>query len=546
MCGLVGVFGFLEKDKDKKVSEVKKALGLLTHRGPDDSDVVTVQEGGKLSLLGHTRLSIVDVKTGHQPFSERGLSWIHNGEIYNHEVLRKEFGLEKHCSFSASDSAVIGPLFEKLGTKAFDLLDGVFSIVIIDKDKVIAARDPLGVKPLFYGTDHSGAMWFSSEIKGLEESCIEIKTFPPGHYFTHDEGFVRYYKPDYETKTPALKEEEVVFSKLRESLVAATQKRLMADVPLGALLSGGLDSSLIAAIAARELKKYGKKLKTFSVGLDPNTDDLKKAREVSEFIGSDHHEIIFTIEQGLSALSQMVRTLETFDITTIRASTPMFLMSQYIKEQGIKVVLSGEGADEIFGGYLYFSHAPSAEEFHSECLRRISLLHTADLLRADRSTMGASLEARVPFLDKEFLEVSMAVDPELKVIGSGRPEKWVLRQAFAQEHLIPESILWRQKEQFSDGVGYSWVDELKALAERVVRQDRFDKRQELYPYHTPATKEAFMYRELYSQSFQHPDSEKQVQRWIPRWQDYDCDPSGRANVGHKATYVKKEVSMAGK
>lgn len=543
MCGIVCVFGVLESELKEKKSAVEQGLSLLTHRGPDDSEVLTINGAKQFSLLGHTRLSIVDVKTGHQPFSEEGISWVHNGEIYNHKDLIKEYRLSEKCTFSSSDSAVIGPLYQKLGVEAFDLLDGVFSIVIIDGDQVVAARDPLGVKPLFYGTDQSGAMWFSSEIKALEESCKEIKTFPPGHYYTSLEGFVRYYTPKYETQTPFLKEQEEVFSKLRDTLTKATKKRLMADVPLGSLLSGGLDSSLVAAIAARELRKEGKVLKTFSVGLDPDTDDLKKAREVSEHIGSDHHEVIFTIEEGLTALSQMVKTLETFDITTIRASTPMYLMSKYIRDQGIKVVLSGEGADEIFGGYLYFSHAPSAEEFHSECLRRISLLHTADLLRADRSTMGASVEARVPFLDKEFLEVSMAIDPELKVIKGDRAEKWVLREAFAKEDLIPKSILWRQKEQFSDGVGYSWVDELKALAEKVVLQERFDRRAELYPYHTPTTKEAFMYRELYAQVFTHPDSEKQVQRWIPRWQDYDCDPSGRANKGHKATYIQKEVSI---
>ncbi|MCR9206282.1 MAG: asparagine synthase-related protein, partial [Halobacteriovoraceae bacterium] len=314
---------------------------------------------------------------------------------------------------------------------------------------------------------------------------------------------------------------------------------------VGSLLSGGLDSSLVAAIAARELKKVGKKLHTYSIGMDPDSLDLLRARQVAEHIGSIHHEILFTAKEGQDAIKEMIQLLETYDVTTIRASTPMYIMSKVIAKDGIKVVLSGEGADEIFGGYLYFAHAPTSKDFHEECIRRIGRLHTADLLRADRSTMGASVEARVPFLDKEFLEISMRVDPEFKMIKKDRCEKWILRKAFEEEGLIPEEVLWRQKEQFSDGVGYSWVDGLKELAESVVSEELYEIREKLYPHQVPLSKEAFMYRELFEQAYSHPDVKKQVKRWIPKWQDYNIDPSGRANTVHVASVEKKEETKAG-
>ena len=558
MCGILAFYDESKKLtlKIKDTDAVKHGLGLLRHRGPDDFDVVSFGHG----VLGHTRLSIVDPGHGHQPFTQDGLSWVHNGEIYNHEELIGHYQLDTSALKSHSDSAVIGPLYSKIGSKAFEVLDGVFAIVLFDersegKEAVVAARDPLGVKPLFYGFDSEGRIWFSSEIKGLMTECESIHTFPPGHYYTTKDGFVCYYRPEYrKAKTGyELTDESDIKTRLKETLVKATKKRLMSDVPLGSLLSGGLDSSLVAAIACEELKKEGKKLKTFSIGLDPQTDDLRCARKVAEHIGSEHHEVIFSVEEGLEALKHMVWTLETFDVTTIRASTPMYLMTKVIRDLGVKVVLSGEGADEIFGGYLYFGHAPSEKEFHDECLRRIGLLHTADLLRADRSTMGASVEARVPFLDKEFLEVSMAVHPKFKTYEGGRAEKWILRDAFREEseekQLIPSEILWRQKEQFSDGVGYSWVDHLKLLAEKVVDPKRYAMKEELYPHHTPATKEAFMYREIYAELYTHGDAQKQVERWIPKWQDYDVDPSGRANKAHKATTsvsTRPVVSLAGK
>ena len=542
MCGLICVY-----EKDEKgtgsthlIKKVKSALDKLNHRGPDESDIVH-REG---AVFGHTRLSIVDLSSGHQPFDvfQAGskLTWIHNGEIYNHEFLKKEleekFGYD--FSFSKSDSAVIAPLIKEFGLKGFDQLDGVFGTVVMIDGELFVGRDPMGVKPLFYGYDKEGRIWFSSEMKSLIEECDELHTFPPGQAWSSKTGFYEYYKPEFRSEGKLESKLEVIKKELKEGLIKATQKRLMADVEVGSLLSGGLDSSLVAAIAARELKKVGKKLHTYSIGMDPQSLDLFRARQVAEHIGSIHHEILFTAEEGQNALKEMVTLLETYDVTTIRASTPMYLMSKVIAKDGIKVVLSGEGADEIFGGYLYFAHAPSGQDFHQECIRRIGRLHTADLLRADRSTMGASVEARVPFLDKDFLETAMSVDPEFKLIKPERCEKWILRTAFEDEDLIPEEVLWRQKEQFSDGVGYFWVDGLKELAEKVVSDELFAIREELYPHQTPLSKEAFMYREIFERIYPHPDVKKQVKRWIPKWQDYNIDPSGRANSVHVATVEK--------
>ena len=390
-------------DKAELEALIKAGLKLQTHRGPDEQDTLITDEG---HALGHTRLSIVDVGHGRQPICWDGLAWIHNGEIYNHEQWRDKALEGKPTLESHSDSAIIGPLYRMLGLDFVSELDGVFSFILLDGDHIIAGRDPLGVKPLFYGLDKEGAMNFASEMKALQSICTEIHTFPPGHIFSSQKGWIQYYQPHwYDDTVSAVKltEYEQVTKMLNEKLVEATKKRLMADVPLGALLSGGLDSSLVAGITARELAKSGKKLTTFSVGLKSGTLDLLNAKKVADHIGSDHKEIIFTVEEGISILKEMVTLLETFDVTTIRASTPMHIMTKVIRDLGFKVVLSGEGADEIFGGYLYFAHAPSADEFHKECVRRIKRLHTADLLRADRSTMGASVEARVPFLDKASL-----------------------------------------------------------------------------------------------------------------------------------------------
>ncbi len=533
MCGLIV---FQKKEKKLQAKEwalIKKSLDSLKHRGPDES---SIKELGNC-IFAHTRLSIVGLEHGLQPMLSESLIWVHNGEIYNHQKLRKHFPSIKEDS----DSAVIGYGYKKWGVGVFDRLDGVFATVLYDgtKDEIIAARDPLGVKPLYYGYTLEGDIVFASEMKALAFLCERVETFPPGHYYSSTDGFVCYYLPQYKVREDFVTDYEKATTQIKESLVKSVQKRLMADVPVGALLSGGLDSSLVAAIAAKELKKLDKPLHTFSVGLDPKSDDLKFAKMVSEHIGSIHHEIIFTEKEGIDTLKEMIYHLETFDITTVRASTPMFMMAKKIKELGIKVVLSGEGADEIFGGYLYFRSAPNSTDFHKECLRRIDLLYSADLLRADRATMGAGVEARVPFLDKEFLEVSMGIHADLKVVSSERPEKWILRKAFAKDNLIPDEILWRQKEQFSDGVGYSWVDRLKDQAAHYYCEADLQTRE--YDYLPPQTLEALMYRDIFAGLFKLPSIAYQSKAWVPKWQK-NLDPSGRANTDHiQSTEVKFEI-----
>lgn len=526
MCGFVVVVG-------SKVGreQVIESAARLEHRGPDEKDHYVTETG---TILVHQRLAIVDLHTGRQPIvSKKGAALVHNGEIWNHQTLRGQIGEDYFTTKSDSESILRG--YETWGEKVIEHLDGDFAFVVVDGDHIFAGRDAIGIKPMYVGRDATGGLWFASEQKALFEHCETIEEFPPGHIFTMEKGFERWFTPKWWDDSVIPTHDG---SKLRETLVRSVEKRLMGDVPVGALLSGGLDSSLVSAIAARLLKARGKKLKTFSVGFDVESPDLIRAREVASFIGSEHTEVLLTIEEGLKAIEHMVWLTETYDITTIRASTPMYLMCKEIHRQGVKVVLSGEGADEIFGGYLYFAHAPSASEFHKECVRRIKRLHTADVLRADRSTMGAAIEARVPFLDPEFLAAAMDVAPEYKTIELGkRMEKDVLRRAFSEGSWLPESVLWRQKEQFSDGVGYSWIDMLKELGERSVSDEDFSKASELYPHNTPMTKEAFLFRSIFQDHFGHQGMVKNVKRWIPKWQDYNVDPSGRANKIHTKTVV---------
>jgi asparagine synthase (glutamine-hydrolysing) len=527
MCGILAIIG-----QHCTEEEARQQVSLMQHRGPDQWDVQSLKHG----VLAHQRLSINDLDTGKQPIAARKGAWlIHNGEIYNHKKLRNQFA-DTFQFQTYSDSEVILPLYYEMGSMLVHQLDGVFAFVLIDGEKVLAARDAIGVKPLYYGSDQHGQLWFASEVKALIDKVEEVQEFPPGYYFTREEGFVQWFKPDWlsENVPSGLPFE------LRSSFVDAVKKRLMSDVPLGVLLSGGLDSSLVASIVAREMKSKGKIVSSFSVGLAGESPDLIKAKKVAEFIGTDHHEIVFTPEQGIELLKELIYKLESYDVTTIRASTPMYIMSKYIREQGVKVVLSGEGADEIFGGYLYFKNAPSKEEFHHECVRRIKRLNSADVLRADRSTMGAGIEARVPFLDLDFLKVAMELDPSYKVMDGGRIEKHVLRQAFVDlfEPYLPDDVLWRQKEQFSDGVGYSWVDELKIHTEAQITDKEFSQAVELYPFNTPDTKEAFFYRRIYEGFYHKASASKLVKKWIPRWQD-DKDPSGRASTYHEQTYYEE-------
>jgi asparagine synthase (glutamine-hydrolysing) len=532
MCGILAIIG---KGKDEEL--VQQLSKRMSHRGPDESDIHITEKG---HFLAHERLSIVDLHTGKQPIQGTSTAWmIHNGEIYNHQELRDTI-LRNHSFRTTSDSEVIVHLYEEFGYDFCNFLDGMFAFVVIDGDDYIAARDPLGIKPLYYGIDERGRKYFSSEMKAIADQCTTFSTFPPGHIYTEKTGFVKYYQPEWEDASKAV--EEVDYKAIRKSLTKAVKKRLMADVPFGVLLSGGLDSSLTSSIACRLLEGTGQKIHSFSIGLDADSPDTKAARKVAEFIGTEHHEIHFTIEQGIEILEKLIWHLETYDVTSIRASTPMYFLSKAITEQGIKMVLSGEGADEVFGGYLYFRNAPSAAEFQQETIDRVQKLFTADLLRADKSTMAHGLEARVPFLDKEFLELAIKIKPEEKQPKTYEGiEKYILRKAFdtPEKPYLPEEVLWRQKEQFSDGVGYNWIDTLIEYCTSQVSDTDFESAGKLFPYNTPTTKEAFFYRRIFHKFYPQTSAAETVRKWIPKWQE-NQDPSGRANAAH----VKADVLIA--
>ena len=524
MCGILAIIG---KGKDEEL--VKQLSKRMSHRGPDESDTHITENG---HILSHERLSIIDLHSGKQPIQGSSTAWmIHNGEIYNHQELRQGI-LKDHTFRTKSDSEVIVHLYEKFGYDFVDMLDGDFAFVVIDGDDYIAGRDPLGVKPLYYGMDERGRMYFASEMKPIADQCKTFSTFPPGHYYTPSTGFVKYYQPEYEDFTKA--DKELDLSLIREKLTEATRKRLMSDVPIGVLLSGGLDSSLTSSIAARLLKEKGKELHSFSIGLDADAPDAKAARKVAEFLGTKHHEVHFTIEQGIDILDKLIWHLETYDVTSVRASTPMYFLSKAITDLGVKVVLSGEGADEIFGGYLYFRNAPSTVDFQKETIERVQKLFTADLLRADKSTMAHGLEARVPFLDKAFLDAAMLIKGEEKQPKTyDGVEKYILRKAFdtPEDPYLPAEVLWRQKEQFSDGVGYSWIDTLIDFCSSQVTDEQMDSAAELFPYNTPATKEAYYYRTIFNKYYPQVSAAQTVRKWIPKWQE-NQDPSGRANAAH--------------
>lgn len=524
MCGFLAIIG-----QGKEEALVRELSARMSHRGPDERDIHITEKG---HFLSHERLSIVDLHTGKQPIQGTSTAWmVHNGEIYNHQKLRD--GILKHHTFrTTSDSEVIVHLYEEFGDDFCNHLDGIFAFVVIDGDHYIAGRDPLGVKPLYYGIDERGRMYFASEMKALADQCKTFATFPPGHYYTPETGFVKYYQPIWEVASEAI--HPVDYQAIRETLTQAVDKRLMSDVPIGVLLSGGLDSSLTSSIAVRLMKERGETLHSFSIGLDAEAPDAKAARKVAEFLGTKHHEIHFTIEQGIEILEKLIWHLETYDVTSIRASTPMYFLSKFITEMGIKVVLSGEGADEIFGGYLYFRNAPSVADFQKETIERVQKLHTADLLRADKSTMAHGLEARVPFLDKKFLDLAITIQPEEKMPQTyNGVEKYILRKAFdtPEQPYLPTEVLWRQKEQFSDGVGYNWIDTLIAYGTSQVTDEAFAKAAELFPYNTPATKEAFYYRTIFHKHFPQKSAAETVRKWIPKWQE-NTDPSGRANQAH--------------
>jgi asparagine synthase (glutamine-hydrolysing) len=535
MCGILAIIG---KGKDEKL--VRELSKRMTHRGPDESDLQVTEKG---SVLSHERLSIIDLHSGRQPIQGTSTAWmVHNGEIYNHQELRD--GVLKGRTFKTkSDSEVIVHLYEEFGYDFCNMLDGDWAFVVVDGDDFIAGRDPMGVKPLYYGLDTRGRIYFSSEMKPIADQCKTFATFPPGHYYTQKTGFVKYYQPEYEDYLKA--DQELDLALIRETLTEATRKRLMSDVPIGVLLSGGLDSSLTSAIASRLLAESGKKLHSFSIGLDEKAPDAAAARKVAEYLGTEHHEIHFTIEQGIEILDKLIWHLETYDVTSIRASTPMYFLSKAITDMGIKVVLSGEGADEIFGGYLYFRNAPSTEDFQKETIERVQKLFTADLLRADKSTMAHGLEARVPFLDKAFLDMAVRIKAEEKMPKTyDGKEKYILRKAFdtPDNPYLPDEVLWRQKEQFSDGVGYNWIDQLIEYCASKVTDEQLDGAGVEFPYNSPTTKEAYFYRSIFNKYYPQLSAAQTVRKWIPKWQE-NQDPSGRANAAH--VQADTEIAKSG-
>ena len=524
MCGILAIIG---RGKEEQLFE--ELSKRMAHRGPDESDLCVTERG---HILSHERLSIIDLHSGKQPIHGTKTAYmVHNGEIYNHQELRNGV-LKGHTFRTKSDSEVIVHLYEEFGYDFCNMLDGDWAFIVIDGDDFIAGRDPMGVKPLYYGLDERGRIYFSSEMKAIADQCKTFSTFPPGHYYTQKTGFVKYYKPEYEDYLKA--DQELDLDLIRATLTEATRKRLMSDVPIGVLLSGGLDSSLTSAIASRLLAESGKKLHSFSIGLDADAPDAAAARKVAKYLGTEHHEVHFTIEEGIKILNTLIWHLETYDVTSVRASTPMYFLSKAITDLGIKVVLSGEGADEIFGGYLYFRNAPSAEDFQKETIERVQKLFTADLLRADKSTMAHGLEARVPFLDKAFLDVAVRIKAEEKMPKTyDGKEKYILRKAFdtPDNPYLPPEVLWRQKEQFSDGVGYKWIDQLIEYCAAQVTDNQLTGAGVEFPYNSPTSKEAYFYRSIFNKYYPQVSAAQTVRKWIPKWQE-NQDPSGRANAAH--------------
>lgn len=506
MCGIVCAFD-LKKDSELLRPQILEMSKKLRHRGPDWSGIFSNNK----AILGHERLAIVDPASGKQPlFSQDGtIVLAANGEIYNHLELRKQFE-GKYEFKTESDCEVILALYKEKGVDFIDDLNGIFAFAIYDstQDSYLIARDHMGIIPLYMGWDKDGTFYIASELKALEGFCSKIELFPPGHFIkSGDSAPNRWYKREW-VDFDTIKNNPTSIEDLHDALSDAVHRQLMSDVPYGVLLSGGLDSSITSALAKKFSSKrvesddtqeaWWPQLHSFSVGLE-DSPDLAAAKRVSEHIGSIHHEVIFTIQEGLDAIKDVIYHLETYDITTVRASTPMFLMARSIKSHGIKMVLSGEGADELFGGYLYFHKAPSAEEFHKETVRKLEKLHQYDCLRANKSLAAWGIEGRVPFLDKEFIDVAMRINPQDKMINKDRMEKWVVRKAF--EGYLPKAVAWRQKEQFSDGVGYSWIDTLKEVVEAAVTNKQIDNAHFRFPLQTPQNKEEFYYRTIFEKHF---------------------------------------------
>lgn len=554
MCGILGLFDLKEPAHHQR----GRALELskkLRHRGPDWSGI-HVGEG---AILAHERLAIVDPASGRQPLynEDRTIVLAVNGEIYNHQTLRREFeGQYKFRTQSACE--VIIPLYETYGVHFIDKLNGIFAFILYDEKscRYLVARDHMGIIPLYHGWDELGQYYVSSELKSLEGTCYRIEPFAPGHYLIdHRDGVQRWYQRDW-MRYDQVAENHTDSDELRSALQQAVKRQLMSDVPYGVLLSGGLDSSTIAAIAKQyaELRvesdetqrAWYPQLHSFAIGLE-GSPDLAAARRVADHIDTVHHEIHFTVQEGLDAIRDVIYYLETYDITTVRASTPMYLLARVIKSMGIKMVLSGEGADEIFGGYLYFHKAPNPKEFHEESVEKLAKLHLYDCLRANKALAAWGVEGRVPFLDKEFMDVAMRINPRDKMCGDGIIEKRIVRSAF--EDYLPADIVWRQKEQFSDGVGYNWIDSLKEFVEREVTDDMMAQAGYKFPLQTPKTKEEYYYRSLFAEHFPSDTaalcvpSLPSIACSTPRALDWDAsfknqnEPSGRAiRAVHEKAY----------
>ncbi len=584
MCGFVGAFDLnsgsqplAEGLKEELRSQILEMSKRIRHRGPDWSGVYT----GENAILSHERLAIVDPLSGKQPLvsDDEKIILAVNGEIYNHKKLREEFA-SSYKFRTQSDCEVIIPLYKKFKSAGnfsamIEKLSGIFAFALYDSedDTYLIGRDEIGVIPLYQGWDKAGRYYVASELKALEGDCQTIEEFPNGCYLYSKEGKpVRWYHRSWESydvvKNSARATDDKgevinpsVIEKLRNGLESAVKAQLMSDVPYGVLLSGGLDSSIIAAVTQKYSKKrvesdskesaWWPQLHSFAVGLE-GSPDLVAAKKAADYIGTVHHEVHFTIQEALDALPDVIYHIETYDITTVRASTPMYLLARVIKSMGIKMVLSGEGSDELFGGYLYFHKAPNAKEFHEELVRKMSKLHLYDCLRANKSLMAWGVEGRVPFLDKDFIDIAMNLNPNDKMNiklsdGRQRMEKWILRKAF--EDLLPQDICWRQKEQFSDGVGYNWIDTLKKITEEKVSDAEFARRENRFPVNPPKTKEEYYYREIYSRLFPSDSAARCVPHeagvacstakaleWDAAWKNAD-EPSGRAIAGvHNDAY----------
>ena len=554
MCGIVAILNMKEQPQALRDKALKMSQ-KIRHRGPDWSGIYC----GGSAILAHERLSIVDPESGGQPLysPDRKQVLAVNGEIYNHQEIRRCFA-GRYNFQTGSDCEVILALYRENGIDFLEQLSGIFAFVLYDeeRDEFLIARDPIGVIPLYIGYDDDGTLYVASELKALEGRCQRYEPFLPGHYYWSREGrMCRYYQRDW-MQFDAVKDNPASVEVIRDALTAAVKRQLMSDVPYGVLLSGGLDSSVISALAEKfsehrieddsKTRAYWPRLHSFAVGLK-GAPDLAKARLVADHIGTVHHEINYTIQEGIDAIRDVIYYIETYDVTTVRASTPMYLLARVIKSMGIKMVLSGEGADEVFGGYLYFHKAPSARDFHEETVRKLSKLHLYDCLRANKSLCAWGIEGRVPFLDKEFLDVAMRTNPEAKMCPGPTIEKKIVREAFA--HLLPSEVAWRQKEQFSDGVGYSWIDTLKQITAEAVSDEQMAHAAERFPINPPKNKEEYYYRSIFAEHFPSDSAARSVPseasvacstaialEWDAAFRNMN-DPSGRAVKGvHEQAY----------